>query len=105
MLLIGLICTPCAMMNTAFVSSKIHEYIELCAPLKTVTIGHRYVIREKWTTKALLKNHPVRVIPCQINQFFAKFARPPPISMKFGTLADIKSVQIFSDVGQAVSEI
>ena len=29
-----------------------------------------------------------RVIPCQINQFFAKCARPPPISMKFGTLAD-----------------
>ena len=30
----------------------------------------------------------IKVIPCQINQFFAKFARPPPISMKFGTLAD-----------------
>ena len=28
------------------------------------------------------------VIPCQINQFFAKFVRPPPISMKFSTLED-----------------
>ena len=28
----------------------------LCAPLKTVTIGHRYVIREKWMTKGILKS-------------------------------------------------
>ena len=34
-----------------FLSSKIQEYIDLCAPLKTVTIGHRYVIREKWMTR------------------------------------------------------
>ena len=39
-----------------FLSSKIQEYIDLCAPLKTVTIGHRYVIREKWMTKGLLKS-------------------------------------------------
>ena len=40
--------------------------------------------------------------------FLLNLRDPPPISMKFGTLADNawkKSVQIFSDVGQAVSEI
>ena len=40
--------------------------------------------------------------------FLLNFARPPPISMKFGTLAENtgkKSVQIFGDVGQAVSQI
>ena len=40
--------------------------------------------------------------------FLLNLRDPPPISMQFGTLADNalkKSVQIFSDVGHAVSEI
>ena len=39
-----------------FLSNKMNEYINLCAPLKTVTIGHKHVIREKWMTKGLLKS-------------------------------------------------
>ena len=45
-------------------------------------------------------------IPCQINQFFAKFARPPSdFDEIWHIMLEKKSVQIFSDVGQAVSEI
>ena len=29
-----------------FVSDNINEYFDFCAPLKTVTIAHKYVIRE-----------------------------------------------------------
>ena len=49
------------------------------------------------------------VIPCQINQFFAKFARPD--SDFDENLAHLEimpkknSVKIFRDVGRAVSEI
>ena len=39
--------------QSEFLSNKIHEYIDLCVPLKTVTIGHKYVIREKWMTRGL----------------------------------------------------
>ena len=46
----------CVDEQSEFLSSKIQEYIDLCVPLKTVTIGHRYVIREKWMTKGLLKS-------------------------------------------------
>ena len=46
----------CVDEQSEFLSSKIREYIDLCVPLKTVTIGHRYVIREKWITKGLLKS-------------------------------------------------
>ena len=42
--------------QSEFLSNKIHEYIDLCVPLKTVTIGHKYVIREKWMTRGLLKS-------------------------------------------------
>ena len=48
----------CVDEQSEFLSSKIQEYIDLCVPLKkTVTIGHRYVIHEKWwITKGLLKS-------------------------------------------------
>ena len=46
----------CVDEQSEFLSSKIQEYIDLCVPLKTVTIGHSYVIREKWMTKGLLKS-------------------------------------------------
>ena len=46
----------CVDEQSEFLSSKTQEYIDLCVPLKTVTIGHRYVIREKWMTKGLLKS-------------------------------------------------
>ena len=46
----------CVDEQSEFLSSKIQEYIDLCVPLKTVTIGHRYVIREKWMTKGFLKS-------------------------------------------------
>ena len=46
------------------------------------------------------------VIPCQINQFFAKFATPPSdFYAHLQIMRKKNSVQIFSDVGQAVSEI
>ena len=54
---IGILCTPYALMNSlSFLVVKFKNIIDLCAPLKTVTIGHRYVIREKWMTKGLLKS-------------------------------------------------
>ena len=40
--------------QSEFLSNKIHEYIDLCVPLKTVTIGHKYEIREKLMTRGLL---------------------------------------------------
>ena len=47
----------CVDKQSEFLSSNnIQEYIDLCVPLKTVTIGHRYVIREKRMTKGLLKS-------------------------------------------------
>ena len=46
----------CVDEQSEFLSSKIQEYIDLCVPLKTVTIGLRYEIREKWMTKGLLKS-------------------------------------------------
>ena len=46
----------CVDEQSEFLSSKIQEYIDLYVPLKTVTIGHRYVIREKWMTKCILKS-------------------------------------------------
>ena len=41
----------CVDEQSEFLSSKNHDYNDLCAPLKTVAIGPRYVIREKWMTK------------------------------------------------------
>ena len=41
--------------RTRMMSCKIQEYIDLCAPHKTLTIGHRYVIREKWDDQGSLK--------------------------------------------------
>ncbi len=52
-----------------FVSEIIHEYIALCPTLKTVTIGHRYVIREKWMTKGLLRSsHNLNKLRCKISK-------------------------------------
>ena len=48
--------SQCVDEQSEFLSKKIHEYINLCAPLKTVTISHKHVIREKWMTKGLLKS-------------------------------------------------
>ena len=43
----------CVDKQSEFLSSNnIQEYIDLCV----LTIGHRYVIREKWMTKGLLKS-------------------------------------------------
>ena len=38
-----------------FVNTKLLEYINICAPIKVVTIPAKYVIREKWMTKGLLQ--------------------------------------------------
>ena len=48
--------SQCVDEQSEFLSNKMNEYINLCAPLKTVTIGHKHVIREKWMTKGLLKS-------------------------------------------------
>ena len=39
-----------------FVNTKLLEYINICAPMKVVTILAKYVIREKWMTKGLLQS-------------------------------------------------
>ena len=39
-----------------FVNTKLLEYINICAPIKVVTIPAKYVIREKWMTKGLLQS-------------------------------------------------
>ena len=44
------------MNSLSFLVAKFMNYIDLCVPLKTVNIGHRYAIREKWMTKGLLKS-------------------------------------------------
>ena len=33
---------------------KLHEYLDICAPIKTTNIPHKFVIRNKWMTKGLL---------------------------------------------------
>ena len=48
--------TDWSIMHSEFLSNKMNEYINLCAPLKTVTLGYKHVIREKWMTKGLLKS-------------------------------------------------
>ena len=48
--------SQCVHEQSEFLSKKIHEYINLCAPLKTVTISHKHVIREQWMTRGLLKS-------------------------------------------------
>ena len=39
-----------------FLNTKLLEYINICAPIKVVTIPAKYVIREKWITKGLLQS-------------------------------------------------
>ena len=39
-----------------FVNTKLLEYINICAPIKVVKIPAKYVIRENWMTKGLLKS-------------------------------------------------
>ena len=56
-----------------------------------------------------LTRNDTRVIPCQVNKCFAKFARPTSNFYEIWHTCIImpktKSVQIFTDIGQAVSEI
>ena len=35
---------------------KLNEYISECSPIKTITVRFRYIMREKWMTKGLLRS-------------------------------------------------